>query len=184
MPLLATTRRSRHGRDLAGDHAPPTIGFARPDPRVAIRTFHQLAVHFDGKVCAQRGDRYIRTHGAHPQLVRLMAPEAHDAGAMGLEVLRLRRELPIRAGEEEVVADERIQLGQVASQLCVAQPRLQRGDLFRHFDRRRTRAILSLRNTSLSCWLYTWSRNTTTPRSACFDGRFSTTSTSVRMVSP
>ena len=114
---------------MAAHHAPRSPVLSGPYASVAIGPAHDLATYFDLEPGTKCRHRDIRPHPPDAKLLRLVRSEAHHAGTMGVEILRLCAELTVRTGEEQLVGDEEIEDVNVRGELRCPDLRLERDDL-------------------------------------------------------
>jgi hypothetical protein len=99
-------------RDLADvptDHSPRSPALAGPYARVAIGPAYDLTSDFHFEPRPERCDHDIRPYAPDAKLLGLVDTEAHQAGAMGVEILRLGAELTVGTREEKLVGDEEVE---------------------------------------------------------------------------
>jgi hypothetical protein len=102
---------------MASDYPPGFTAFSSPNSCVSERPSNLVALNVNGQTRAQRGDRDIGTDTADSELFRLVRVEAHDAGCVGLKILRLGSELAVGTCEQEFVSDKAVQRVDVGGQL-------------------------------------------------------------------
>ena len=114
---------------MPGDDTPWSASLTGPHPRVAIGPRHSRTANSDLETGTKGGDVDVLAHPTDPQFLGLVLEQANGARSVGLEILRLGRELSVRPGEQEFVGDEPVQGSDVGTELCGAELFLQGDDL-------------------------------------------------------
>jgi len=85
--------------------------------------------HLYGETRPQGGHGDVRADAANVQLFGQVLAKANHSGVMSREILTLRGESAIRADEEKLLGDQRVERGDVGRQLRVPEPALELHDL-------------------------------------------------------
>jgi hypothetical protein len=101
-------------------HAPSAL-LTRPHSRIAIGALNGGPIDLDNEARSKGDDCYIGTDAANAQLSGLVTTNAHHAGLVGREVLRLGAQLPVWARKEKILGDESIERVDISRELCPSQ---------------------------------------------------------------
>ena len=87
------------------------------------------AIDVDRESYAQRRDCNVGTDATDAKLLGFERTKPNDAGPVGCEILRLRAELAVRPGEEQVIGDQVVQRANIRGKLRGSDSLLERDDL-------------------------------------------------------
>jgi hypothetical protein len=95
-----------------------------------MRSANQRSRNFDGELRSQRHDGDVRPDASHAQLLRFMRSKPYESGSMRVEILRLRSDLSVRSGKQQVIGDQCVERPDVGVELRASNSCLELDDLF------------------------------------------------------